>query len=161
MGGSVLQFGKPNPRHFLACLDNLKIPYDTQQQQQQQQSILGVAHVGDSLEHDVVGANAAGIDSIFVLGGIHAEELGLVPTGSSEGVGIVVVDNDDVNVGSDGVDGGGDVVVLNVGEGKQSIVSRKVLTEKLELFFEQKGIWPAHVIPSLSLDHFDTDLSQP
>ena len=109
----------------------------------------------------MVGANAAGIDSIFVLGGIHAEELGLVPTGSSEGVGIVVVDNDDVNVGSDGVDGGGDVVVLNVGEGKQSIVSRKVLTEKLELFFEQKGIWPTHVIPSLSLDHFDTDLSQP
>jgi ribonucleotide monophosphatase NagD (HAD superfamily) len=41
-----------------------------------------VAHVGDSLEHDIVGANAAGIDSIFVIGGIHAKDLGLKPTAS-------------------------------------------------------------------------------
>ena len=33
--------------------------------------------VGDSLEHDVAGANAAGIASLFVGGGIHADELGL------------------------------------------------------------------------------------
>lgn len=34
-----------------------------------------VAHVGDSLHHDVVGANVAGIDCIFVMGGIHHDEL--------------------------------------------------------------------------------------
>ena len=32
--------------------------------------------VGDSLAHDVAGANAAGIHSLFVTGGIHEEECG-------------------------------------------------------------------------------------
>lgn len=35
--------------------------------------------VGDSLEHDVAGARAAGVDCVFVCGGIHAEELGMNP----------------------------------------------------------------------------------
>ncbi|XP_024024635.1 uncharacterized protein LOC21403279 isoform X2 [Morus notabilis] len=33
--------------------------------------------VGDSLHHDIRGANAAGIQSVFITGGIHAAELGL------------------------------------------------------------------------------------
>ncbi|KAJ0034440.1 hypothetical protein Pint_26203 [Pistacia integerrima] len=33
--------------------------------------------VGDSLHHDIKGANAAGIQSVFTTGGIHANELGL------------------------------------------------------------------------------------
>ena len=33
--------------------------------------------VGDSLEHDIAGAGGAGCQSIFVCGGIHAEELGM------------------------------------------------------------------------------------
>ncbi|KAL9254381.1 5'-nucleotidase YutF-like protein [Drosera capensis] len=33
--------------------------------------------VGDSLHHDIKGANAAGISSLFITGGIHANELGL------------------------------------------------------------------------------------
>lgn len=33
--------------------------------------------VGDSLHHDIKGANAAGIDSAFITGGIHATELGI------------------------------------------------------------------------------------
>ncbi|KAK7319801.1 hypothetical protein RJT34_04527 [Clitoria ternatea] len=33
--------------------------------------------VGDSLHHDIKGANAAGIESVFITGGIHADELGL------------------------------------------------------------------------------------
>jgi ribonucleotide monophosphatase NagD (HAD superfamily) len=36
-----------------------------------------VAHVGDSLHHDVAGANATGIASVFVVGGVHREELGV------------------------------------------------------------------------------------
>jgi ribonucleotide monophosphatase NagD (HAD superfamily) len=35
--------------------------------------------VGDSLEHDVKGAAGAGVDSVFVCGGIHADELGMDP----------------------------------------------------------------------------------
>lgn len=33
--------------------------------------------VGDSFHHDIKGANAAGIKSVFITGGIHAAELGL------------------------------------------------------------------------------------
>ncbi|XP_015869838.3 uncharacterized protein LOC107407117 [Ziziphus jujuba] len=33
--------------------------------------------VGDSLHHDIKGANEAGIQSVFITGGIHATELGL------------------------------------------------------------------------------------
>ncbi|KAL2558860.1 Haloacid dehalogenase-like hydrolase (HAD) superfamily protein [Forsythia ovata] len=33
--------------------------------------------VGDSLHHDIKGANAAGISSAFITGGVHATELGL------------------------------------------------------------------------------------
>jgi ribonucleotide monophosphatase NagD (HAD superfamily) len=33
--------------------------------------------VGDSLHHDIKGANEAGIQSVFTTGGIHATELGV------------------------------------------------------------------------------------
>lgn len=35
--------------------------------------------VGDSLRTDIAGANAAGVDSLFVTGGLLAEELGIAP----------------------------------------------------------------------------------
>lgn len=35
--------------------------------------------IGDSLEHDVGGARSAGVDSVFVLGGIHKDDVGLQP----------------------------------------------------------------------------------
>ena len=34
--------------------------------------------VGDSLHHDIIGAANSQIDSIFIMNGVHAEELGLV-----------------------------------------------------------------------------------
>lgn len=53
--------------------------------------------VGDSLEHDVNGAAAYGIDVVFVCGGIHAEELGydlndLVAENVGDGRGVRHVD---------------------------------------------------------------------
>lgn len=33
--------------------------------------------VGDSLHHDIKGANEAGVQSVLITGGIHATELGL------------------------------------------------------------------------------------
>lgn len=36
-----------------------------------------VAAVGDSLHHDVLGAARAGIDSVFVCGGVHYQALGI------------------------------------------------------------------------------------
>lgn len=65
---NVHSFGKPNVLHFEACLRDLGLTPNR------------VAHVGDSLHHDVAGANACGIDSIFVAGGVHNTELG--PVGS-------------------------------------------------------------------------------
>jgi ribonucleotide monophosphatase NagD (HAD superfamily) len=43
--------------------------------------------VGDSLEHDVAGANEAGVESVFVCGGIHAKELGMRRVASAAEVG--------------------------------------------------------------------------
>ena len=57
-------FGKPHVPHFEACIRDLGLEKGR------------VAHVGDSLHHDVAGANASGISSVFVAGGIHREELG-------------------------------------------------------------------------------------
>lgn len=64
MGGSCTSFGKPHVPHFEACLRDLGLPKER------------VAHVGDSLHHDIAGANSTGISSVFVTGGIHREELG-------------------------------------------------------------------------------------
>jgi HAD superfamily hydrolase (TIGR01450 family) len=63
LGGDCISFGKPHVPHFEACLQYLNLSKDK------------VAHVGDSLHHDVKGANDSGIDSIFVAGGIHRTEL--------------------------------------------------------------------------------------
>ena len=64
MGGAVRSLGKPDPAIYRPVL-----------------AMLGTAEertlaVGDSLRTDIAGAQAAGIDSCWVLGGIHAEALG-------------------------------------------------------------------------------------
>jgi HAD superfamily hydrolase (TIGR01459 family) len=64
LGGRVQYFGKPHPPIYRDCL-----------------ALLGIAErsrilaIGDSLRTDIAGANAAGIDGLLVLGGIHQEEL--------------------------------------------------------------------------------------
>jgi ribonucleotide monophosphatase NagD (HAD superfamily) len=63
LGGQCRIFGKPDVEHFEACIRKLQTPKHR------------VAHVGDSLHHDVAGANAANIASIFVTSGIHASQL--------------------------------------------------------------------------------------
>ena len=64
LGGHVEWFGKPEVRHFRACLETLGIAPDR------------VCHVGDSLHHDIKGANEAGIANIFVTSGIHRGDFG-------------------------------------------------------------------------------------
>jgi putative hydrolase of the HAD superfamily len=49
-----LGVAKPDPAIFRAALDRLGAPAD------------GAVHVGDSLEHDVAGARAAGLDAVLV-----------------------------------------------------------------------------------------------
>jgi HAD superfamily hydrolase (TIGR01459 family) len=65
-GGVVRWHGKPFPSVFEACLGLLAIG-DRER----------LLVVGDSLRTDIAGAAAAGIDSLLVAGGIHAEEFGV------------------------------------------------------------------------------------
>lgn len=65
LGGEVKWMGKPN-----------KIIYNTAMEMVGVEASECIA-VGDSLHHDIKGANSAGISSVFITGGIHATELGL------------------------------------------------------------------------------------
>lgn len=64
MGGLCTTFGKPDVEHFEACVRKLGLEKSR------------VAHVGDSLHHDISGADKAGIPNIFVTSGIHKQQLG-------------------------------------------------------------------------------------
>ena len=69
-GGDVRWHGKPYPEVYRSCFALLPDVAPAR-----------IAAIGDSLRTDVAGAEAAGIDSIFIAGGIHGAELGV----SSEG----------------------------------------------------------------------------
>jgi len=64
LGGRVRYFGKPHPEVYRRCLQALGSPHPSR-----------VLAVGDSLRTDIAGAARAGIDSLFVAGGIHRAEL--------------------------------------------------------------------------------------
>jgi HAD superfamily hydrolase (TIGR01459 family) len=64
LGGSVFYHGKPHPAIYRTCLDALAVAAREK-----------VLAIGDSIEHDVLGASRAGLRCAFVAGGIHAQEL--------------------------------------------------------------------------------------
>ncbi|MFM9843485.1 MAG: TIGR01459 family HAD-type hydrolase [Dongiaceae bacterium] len=64
LGGKVHYFGKPHPEVYERCLAALGSPPHGR-----------ILAVGDSLRTDIAGATRAGIDSLFILGGIHGAEL--------------------------------------------------------------------------------------
>ncbi len=68
LGGRVRWHGKPFPSVYQTCFALLGIA--------ERRRILAV---GDSLRTDIAGAEAAGIDSVLVTGGIHGDELGAAP----------------------------------------------------------------------------------
>lgn len=63
-GGDVFSLGKPDPAIYAMALAELGLPAGR------------VLAIGDSLHTDIGGAAGAGIDSLWVLGGIHAAALG-------------------------------------------------------------------------------------
>eukprot|EP00959_Pyramimonas_sp_CCMP1952_P160521 3357221-Pyramimonas_sp.AAC.3 len=63
LGGEVKYYGKPYQDGFEECLKRLELPHAS------------VAHVGDSLEHDIQGANTLGVSSVFIAAGVHGKEL--------------------------------------------------------------------------------------
>ncbi len=64
LGGQVRSHGKPSPRIYETCLRRITCPRER------------IVAVGDSLQHDVRGANGVGLASILVAGGVHREALG-------------------------------------------------------------------------------------
>ncbi|KAF0901104.1 hypothetical protein E2562_037962 [Oryza meyeriana var. granulata] len=74
LGGEVKWMGKPDKVIYTSAM-----------------SLAGVSNahecitVGDSLHHDIKGANAARVASAFITGGIHAAELGLDEIGETAG----------------------------------------------------------------------------
>jgi len=64
LGGLARWIGKPDPTIYTPVLEMLDLPRDR------------VLAVGDALRTDVAGAAAIGVDACWVLGGIHAAELG-------------------------------------------------------------------------------------
>jgi HAD superfamily hydrolase (TIGR01459 family) len=68
LGGRVRWHGKPYPSVYEPCFAFLGIAKRAR-----------ILAVGDSLRTDIAGARAAGLDSVWIVGGIHAEELGMKP----------------------------------------------------------------------------------
>jgi HAD superfamily hydrolase (TIGR01459 family) len=66
-GGRVRWHGKPYRSVYESCLALLGVGDRSR-----------VLAVGDSLRTDIAGAAAAGLDSLLIIGGIHAEEFGAV-----------------------------------------------------------------------------------
>jgi len=66
LGGSVRYHGKPFHEVYAACLGALGLA--------DRRRVLGV---GDSLRTDIAGASSAELDGLLVLGGIHADALGI------------------------------------------------------------------------------------
>jgi HAD superfamily hydrolase (TIGR01459 family) len=71
LGGEVLFCGKPHPPIYAAALAAA-----TAQRGGETPPLRRVLAIGDSVRTDLAGAAAYGLDCLFVVSGIHAEELG-------------------------------------------------------------------------------------
>ena len=69
LGGAVRYNGKPGSEMYQACLAVAP-------------SKSPPLAIGDSLHHDIAGANGAGIESVLITSGIHAAELGVEDGGA-------------------------------------------------------------------------------
>ncbi|MBX7147035.1 MAG: TIGR01459 family HAD-type hydrolase [Alphaproteobacteria bacterium] len=67
-GGKVYYHGKPHPEVYKTCLEKMGL---------HQEPTPKVLAIGDSLHTDVYGAHQANLDALWILGGVHAAELGL------------------------------------------------------------------------------------
>ncbi len=71
LGGEVRYHGKPHAEIYATCLATIETPARAR-----------IAAIGDSLRTDIAGARAAGIDGLFITGGLQGEELGVDAQGN-------------------------------------------------------------------------------
>ncbi|PCI62584.1 MAG: TIGR01459 family HAD-type hydrolase [Kordiimonadales bacterium] len=67
MGGEVRWFGKPTVEAFHACVAEVSLPLETVGER--------ILMIGDSLQTDIAGANAAEYRSLFIASGIHRDKI--------------------------------------------------------------------------------------
>jgi len=70
MGGTSIYFGKPHAPIYAAALELARMKHEVGR----------ALAIGDGLETDIRGANAAGIDALFIADGIHGENIPEVST---------------------------------------------------------------------------------
>lgn len=75
---TIEYIGKPYPLVYEACLSILGNGIDDSV------DLSRVCCIGDSLEHDILGANRAGIDSVWIANGVHCSELGTAEGSSAQ-----------------------------------------------------------------------------
>jgi ribonucleotide monophosphatase NagD (HAD superfamily) len=68
LGGKVAYVGKPHAPIFAAALEQLGDPDPRR-----------VLMIGDSLDHDIAGARAAGLLTLLLSAGVHGAALGELP----------------------------------------------------------------------------------
>ena len=74
MGGEVREYGKPHANAYDLCFERFgKV---------EQSRVLAI---GDGLLTDIAGANAVGIDALFIWEGVHGTEIGSTPNGADLG----------------------------------------------------------------------------
>ncbi len=73
LGGEVRYHGKPHAEIYATCLAMIEMPARAR-----------IAAIGDSLRTDIAGARAAGIDGLFITGGLQGAELGVDAEGNAE-----------------------------------------------------------------------------
>mmetsp|Transcript_18323 Transcript_18323/g.24175 ORF Transcript_18323/g.24175 Transcript_18323/m.24175 type:complete len:372 (+) Transcript_18323:70-1185(+) len=66
LGGQVHYVGKPHMDVYEKCIEALG---------ENGKDRSKICAIGDSLDHDILGASQANIDSIFIIGGVHSSEL--------------------------------------------------------------------------------------
>lgn len=72
-GGRTIYFGKPHPPIYALALERLAETKDTTVDALDRRRVLAV---GDGVNTDVLGADQAGIDCVFVSGGLALDEIG-------------------------------------------------------------------------------------
>jgi HAD superfamily hydrolase (TIGR01459 family) len=65
LGGKVFYHGKPYPAIYASCFEALGCAKDR------------IIAIGDSMEHDILGAARVGIRSVLIPGGVHGAELSI------------------------------------------------------------------------------------
>ena len=78
LGGCVYYVGKPYAPVYEACFKALEIALGSKGNL----DTTRIAGVGDSLDHDILGADRAGIASIWTANGVHCTEMGVQDEGS-------------------------------------------------------------------------------